>query len=217
MKNFFDFKRQSVRKLKTYLKVLSSVKPVIKTDILQNIFTKLLSLPPGCDQSVQESSLNCLMTLRLSPLTTYRKQLLPFAQEHDFKDEVLKFPMEQLSKAQREMIIPIMIRMLTAKLLKAKGKSGREMSSKRNMVFMFFGKLNREEVECFLNVIVERYGFKISDSIDFIRMRLAQHDFPSLQSFTFTFETVIKQLCDLVEPYIPHLSKILLCVLDLSI
>lgn len=117
---------------------------------------------------------------------------MAFGNDEDFREEILKFSVDGISKVHRETVITILIRILSAKLIKKKGKAGRHIHAKRSVVYMFFASLSQDEIKHFFNILFERFGLTVDSSEEEMETKLAQSSFLSYISFMFSFETIVK-------------------------
>lgn len=206
------YRKNSTTKLVCYLSILQKVEDIKDTLIL------LLSVN---DVSVQQLVLKQVLKLNIPQLKRYEKSLLVFSSDTEFKDEITKFSLgeEKMKTEDRHVIIPYIIRILNAKLLKKRGKAAaKPLEAKRTLVYRFLASLSTQELDIFIAQVIEPFNLTIEDTKDqaILESKLSHCSFGQYLGYISALEGIVKQMGALVKDYLPIFCNILTAIFKLS-
>ena len=201
----------SERKLVSYLTVLQNVNP-IKDELI-----KLLS---SRDQNVQKLALGLLGKSDLPGIKKYIKTLEAFVSDSEFKEEISYFSLEEkLNPEHRPVILPLIIRILIAKLHMKVGKSVRKtLDAKRSAIYRFLASISSDEFSILINLIIEPFKIKLDDINDssIIITKLSKCNFRVYEGYVASLEGIIRHFGTLINEYLPILFTILISIYKLT-
>ena len=200
----------SSTKLKSYLEVLEDVNRI------KHILTVLLGKN---EESVQLLVLKQLLKLKIPEFNKYKKSLLAFNSDTDFKDEVIKFPLSTLTEQERKVLLPYIIRMLNSKLLKKRGKANRKsIVTRRKIVYKFLAELKNEDLDIFIRQAIEPFNLTLEDTKDpmVLESKLSQCGFTQYLGYISALDGIVSQMGSLIQDYLPYLCNVLLAIFKIS-
>jgi hypothetical protein len=124
-----------------------------------------------------------------------------------------------MTDEERKVILPYIVRILNAKLLKKKGKAANKpLEAKRTIVYRFLTSLENEDLGVFIAQVIEPFNLTIEDTKDqkILTQKLSQCSFSQYLAFISAFESIVKQMGSLVQDYLPSLCNVLSTIFKLS-
>jgi hypothetical protein len=156
---------------------------------------------------------------KLPLLKKYERSLKAFSSETEFKDEIVKFNLEKLDPEDKDGLLPYIIRILNAKLLKKRGKAGvKTIETKRTIVYRFLASLSVPDLGVFIDQVIEPFGLSREDALNpnLVEQTLARCSFGQYLAFMSALESIVKQMGSLVQDYLPILCNIVVAIFKLS-
>ena len=118
----------------------------------------------------------------------------------------------KLDDEDRELMLPVIIKILQSKLLQKRGAINKKsLHVRRNIVYQFFASLNPfKEFPMFFNELLSPINLSLEfGTVEEMRLQLSSVSFNTFLSFINSLEIVFKQLGTLLMQYLPQLAKIL--------
>lgn len=124
-----------------------------------------------------------------------------------------------MTDEERRVVLPFIVRILNAKLLKKKGKAANKpLEAKRTIVYRFLTSLENEDLGIFISQVIEPFNLTLEDTKDqkILTQKLSQCSFRQYLAYISAFESIVKQMGALVQDYLPALCNILSTIFQLS-
>ena len=140
------------------------------------------------------------------------------ASDDEMRHELTRLHLDDLAPEARHRLVPLITRLLLAKLHKTRGKQGRDLGSKRSQIFDLFAEMTVAELVGLFNIILGSYGLTLQSSYEQTLSALAQSSFSSHVRFLFVLESVIRNMGSVVchDDMLPGLLQPLIAILELS-
>ena len=154
---FLDFNSKQVQELLIdfleILKGFKNPKSLYRSDEILRILHELLL---SNSAKIQELTLQALFTWNLASLNPYKEELQNFLSEKTFHDSLLKFSIDPPSgfvkTAHREILIPILIRLLVGKICQIRSSLDKS-NSRKSAILSYLTGCTSTELALFFNLI----------------------------------------------------------------
>ncbi|GBG32245.1 Small subunit processome component 20-like [Hondaea fermentalgiana] len=210
-------------KLVAWLRVLSAFtkfRPHPRTDVLRSIFERLLL---KIDTHVQELCLQGLCHMRLPCMHGHQETLEKLIKEDTFRDTITIFKIQEIDPAQRPGLLPILYRVLFARLLIRKRSVN--INSRRAAIFAFFTAIDStEEIKPLFDIL-----FRVFPSIEagvfdafenpkvaMEATKVADIAVERLAGFVNTLKQVVNQLGHLCLPFFDNILCVLFAIMQFA-
>eukprot|EP00163_Fabomonas_tropica_P007395 TRINITY_DN1710_c2_g2_i3.p1 TRINITY_DN1710_c2_g2~~TRINITY_DN1710_c2_g2_i3.p1 ORF type:complete len:2520 (+),score=613.45 TRINITY_DN1710_c2_g2_i3:964-8523(+) len=148
------------QKLMSYLHLFSKFKnpkSLARTHDLHQVLENLLT---NTSSAVQSLALKCLKTWNHKYITPYLDNLEKLIGDDTFRDAIVNFPISvdagMIENEHRADLLPIIIRIVYAKLLQRKGRKG-SLSVQRASLLSYLSSVPAEELEFFFDLMTDAY------------------------------------------------------------
>ncbi|XP_053321012.1 small subunit processome component 20 homolog [Spea bombifrons] len=219
-------RRAASKQLIAHLKVFSKFsnpRALYLEPKLHELYTQLLCHQ---DQNVQKVALDCVLSYKHPHILPYRENLQKLLEDKNFKEGIVHFSISEensiVKTSHRPDLMPVLMRILYGRMrsktgTKTQGKaaSGTRMS----IVLRFLAGSQPEEIQMFLDLLYEpvkhlKDGKCLAAVIQCIESLDLSRVLPlgRQHSLFNSLEVVLKNLGHLINPYLPEILQILLCM-----
>uniref|UniRef100_A0A8C5PLM5 UTP20 small subunit processome component n=1 Tax=Leptobrachium leishanense TaxID=445787 RepID=A0A8C5PLM5_9ANUR len=219
-------RRAASKQLIAHLKVFSmfsNPRSLYLEPKLNELYTQLLCHQ---DQNVQKVSLDCVLNYKHPHLLPYKENLQRLLEDKSFKDEIVHFCISEensiVKATHRPDLMPVLMRILYGRMRsktgsKTQGKSA--AGTRQSIVLRFLAGSQPEELRMFLDLLFEpvkylKEGKCLSSVLQSIGGLDLSRTLPlGRQHGLFnSLEVVLKNLGNLISPYLPEILQIILCI-----
>ncbi|XP_076826155.1 small subunit processome component 20 homolog isoform X2 [Clavelina lepadiformis] len=137
----------------------------VQSKKLKNIFYEFLS---HLNAEVQQAALKCIMTYKLKGVMKFKEKLFDFFDDKKFRDNLTHFIPSELDDDDRQMIMPVLLRLLFGRMKSKTGAStgGKSLSATRcSIIVRYLGSVNEKEMRLFLELVLDPYNNFANKSI----------------------------------------------------
>ena len=209
----------ATRVLAAFLQVfasMSSSEPLFQSAILKKVFYGLLVKPHN---QVQLLSLRCLYLWKPLDVLPYKDHLENLIDDEKYRDEITFFSLDeelgQVQEAHRPGLIPVVSRILYAKLVQRKVSGAKtSLSQRRATVLAFFGGAKEEEFDELVSIVFRPF-LGLSGDADALEKNaavLASLDSKKLLGFLNTLKDLVDQVGHLLVRHLPRITSTLLAL-----
>lgn len=200
---------------------------------IHQIYLDLLS---SKNADVQKAALNCLFTYKYNYLLPYKESLYGLISEKNLKNELARFKLDKesnmIQQEHRENLIPIIMRILYAKMIMKTGmRTGGKVGgfARRKIILRFLGGTQEDEMITFVKMAFKPFKSYVMDRIEMDEtFNLKQHAKKIIDAVDLSsimppkrMQSAVNLLGIVIEQFggkmstklLPHLFGILICIL----
>ena len=149
-------RKETGRKLELWLRVLGSwtnLRSAWRADTLRQVIVVLLS--KSRPAAVPSLCLSALLVFKEAQLVSYKEPLEALTRANDFRDELLRFKIEDETLA--DTIYPLVVRILYGRLLVRSAKTKLTNTKKRTIILAFFAGLPPRHLSTFFSLVLQPF------------------------------------------------------------
>ncbi|ESO91748.1 hypothetical protein LOTGIDRAFT_233343 [Lottia gigantea] len=209
--------------LVVHLQLMSCISKPKKMKGYNELLMIYLKLLQNHDPEIQKEAFNCIATFQFPYVNPYRENLQNIINNAMFKEELLKFGLDEdtsiIKPEHRENLIPLLLRILFGKMLSKAKKDGSgkiKDSVRKDMILRFVSDCKDNELRYFLQLLFSPVlCFTGENAIEVIQNIKTSLDLTKVIPLQITkgilnmIDTVIKNLKTSLEFYIGDLLSIL--------
>ncbi|KAL6428059.1 hypothetical protein ACFW04_008441 [Cataglyphis niger] len=199
---------------------------------MRQIYLDLLS---SKNADIQKAALNCLFAYKYEYLLPYKESLYGLISEKNLKNELARFKLDQesdvIKEIHRENLIPIIMRIIYAKMIMKTGmRTGGKASgfTRRKMILRFLGGMQEDEMIVFIQMAFRPFKSYVSLEVEdnefdlkrYIENIICMIDLTNvippkrMQSAVNLLAIVMEQFGNKMSTkLLPRLLRILICIL----
>ena len=186
------------------------------------IFQILLELLAKSSTELQQLSLTCLQRWKLKYVNPYLDHLRNIISDDHWREQLTLFHIAEsagiVAAPHREQLVAIVLRIIYAKLLQRKGKHSQRYSlqAKRKALLAWLNQLTPTELAPLVNLLLQPFERCFNDKLprsDAIA-QISLVPRKKQVGFLMLLHEVIKQLSQLLIPFVPQFCSVLLLMLE---
>lgn len=214
--------KQLIEHLKVFSK-FSNPRALFLEPKLHDLYTQLLCHQ---DQNVQKVALDCVLSYKHPHILPYKENLQRLLEDKSFKEEIVNFSISEenaiVKPIHRTDLMPVLMRILYGRMRSKTGSKtqGRSAAGTRmSIVLRFLAGSLPDEIRMFLDLLYEPVKhLKDGGCHAVVQQAVEQVDLSKVlplgrqHALLNSLEVVLKNLGNLISPYLPEMLQILLCM-----